>query len=72
MIVKDVKPGSFADEIGVAPGAVIISVNKQKVSNLTEFRSAISGLKSGQDVVFELIDPRSPKSGSVFRAGTLP
>ena len=70
--MKDVKPGSFADEIGVAQGAVIISVNKQKVTNLIDFRAAISGLKSGQDVVFELIDPRSPKSGSVFRAGTLP
>ena len=72
VIVKDVKPGSFADEIGVAQGAVIVSVNKQKVTNLTDFRAAISGLKSGQDVVFEIIDPRSPKSGSVFRAGTLP
>ena len=72
VIVKSVKPGSFADEIGVSQGAVIISVNKQKVTNLAEFRSAISGLKSGQDVVFELIDIRSPKSGSVFRAGTLP
>jgi serine protease Do len=72
VIVKEVKPGSFADEIGVAQGAVIVSVNKQKVTNLTEFRAAISSLKSGQDVVFEILDPRSPKSGSVFRAGTLP
>ncbi len=72
VIVKSVKPGSFADEIGVSQGAVIISVNKQKVTSLAEFRSAIAGLKSGQDVVFELIDLRSPKSGSVFRAGTLP
>jgi serine protease Do len=72
VIVKAVKPGSFADEIGVAQGGVIISVNRQKVTNVQEFRSAIGGLKSGQDVVFELIDPRSPKSGSVFRAGTLP
>jgi serine protease Do len=72
VIVKEVKPGSFADEILIGQGAVIISVNKQKVTNLTEFRAAISGLKSGQDVVFELIDPRSPKSGSVLRAGTLP
>ena len=72
VVVKDVKPGSFADEIGVSAGAVIVSVNKQKVTNLADFRSAIAGLKSGQDVVFELIDPRSPKSGSVFRAGTLP
>jgi len=72
VIIKSVKPGSFADEIGVQQGGVIISVNRQKVSSLTEFRSAISGLKSGQDVVFELIDPRAPKSGSVFRAGTLP
>jgi serine protease Do len=72
IIVKSVKPGSFADEIGVSQGAVVISVNKQKVTNLADFRSAISGLKSGQDVVFELIDPRNPKGGSVFRAGTLP
>jgi serine protease Do len=72
VLVKAVKPGSFADEIGVSQGAVIISVNKQKVASVTEFRAAISSLKSGQDVVFELIDPRSPKSGSVFRAGTLP
>src|SRR5271170_9129 len=72
VIVKDVKPGSFADEIGVAQGWVIVSVNKQKVTNLTDFRAAISSLKSGQDVVLELVDPRSPKSGSVFRAGTLP
>jgi serine protease Do len=72
VVVKAVKPGSFADEIGVLQGGVIVSVNKQKVNSVAEFRSAISGLKSGQDVVFELIDPRAPKSGSVLRAGTLP
>jgi len=72
VVVKAVKPGSFTDEIGVPPGWVIVSVNKHPVSSVTEFRAAISGLKSGQDVVFEIIDPRSPKSGSVFRAGTLP
>jgi serine protease Do len=72
VIVKEVKPGSFADEIGVQQGWVIVSVNKQKVPNLTDFRAAISGLKSGQDVVFQLVDPRSPKDGGVFRAGTLP
>ena len=72
VLVQSVKPGSFADEIGVPQGMVIISANRQKVTNVQEFRAAISGLKSGQDVVFELIDPRSPKSGSVFRAGTLP
>jgi len=72
VIVKAIKPGSFADEIQIGQGGVIVSVNKQKIDNLAEFRAAISGLKSGQDVVFELIDPRAPKSGSVFRAGTLP
>jgi serine protease Do len=72
VVVKAVKPESFADEIGVAQGMVVVSVNKQKVTSIAEFRAAISGLKTGQDVVFELIDPRSPKSGSVFRAGTLP
>ena len=32
VIVQDVKPGSFADDIGLARGDVILEINKQPVN----------------------------------------
>jgi serine protease Do len=32
----------------------------------------VEGLKSGQDVVFEVMDPKHPTAGINFLAGTLP
>ena len=73
VIVQSVKPGSFADEINLssAQGMVIVSVNRHPVHNVAEFRSIISGLKIGDDVVFELVDPQRPKGGSSYVGGTL-
>jgi serine protease Do len=72
VLIQTTKPGSFADEIGLQQGQVIVSVNKRPVSNKQEFDSAISSIKSGQDVVFELVNPQRPKDGSQFAGGTLP
>lgn len=74
VIIQAVKPGSFADEIGVGDmqGAVIVSVNKHPVSNVQEFQKAVSALRSGDDVVLEIIDPQRPGRGSVYLGGTLP
>ena len=73
VIVQDVKPGSFADDIGVARGDVILEVNKQPVNSEDEFNRVASGLKSGQDVVF-LVRQRGAgrQDGTIFLAGTLP
>jgi serine protease Do len=70
--IKSVKPGSFADEIGLASGLVIVQVNKQPVTGVEQFRSAVNSLKSGSDVVFQVVDPRQPKGGVNYVAGTLP
>jgi serine protease Do len=73
VIVQDVKAGSFADDIGLNRGDVILEVNKQAVNSEQDFAKIESGLKSGQDVVF-LVRPRGSTSqdGSAFLAGTLP
>jgi serine protease Do len=73
VIVQDVKAGSFADDIGLNRGDVILEVNKQAVNNEQDFAKIESGLKSGQDVVF-LVRPRGSTSqdGGAFLAGTLP
>ncbi len=71
VLVQSVKPGSFGEEINLPEGWVITAVNKQPVHNVQEFKSLISGLKSGSDVVFEVVDPRQPNAGSSFIGGTL-
>jgi serine protease Do len=73
VIVQDVKPGSFADDIGVARGDVILEVNKQSVNGEDDFNRIATSLKSGQDVVF-LVRQRGAgnQDGTIFLAGTLP
>jgi serine protease Do len=73
VIVQDVKPGSFAEDVNLGRGDIILEVNKQPVNSEEEFARIESNLKSGQDVVF-LVRPRgsSRQDGTVFLAGTLP
>jgi serine protease Do len=73
VIVQDVKPGSFADDVGLNRGDVILEINKQPVNNEDDFNKIQSNMKSGQDVVF-LVRPRGagPQDGTIFLAGTLP
>jgi serine protease Do len=73
VIVQDVKSGSFADDIGLNRGDVILEINKQPVNNPDDFTRIESGMKSGQDVVF-LVRPRGAgrQESTIFIAGTLP
>jgi serine protease Do len=73
VIVQDVKPGSFAEDVNLGRGDVILEINKQAVNSEEDFARIESGLKSGQDVVF-LVRPRGStrQDGTIFDAGTLP
>jgi serine protease Do len=73
VIVQDVKPGSFAEDVNLGRGDVIFEVNKQPVNSEEEFAKVESSLKSGQDVVF-LVRSRGSlrQDGTIFLAGTLP
>jgi len=73
VVVQDVKQGSFAEDLGLNRGDVILEVNKQPVNNPDDFKKIESSLKSGQDVVF-LVRPRGSRAqdGTIFLAGTLP
>jgi len=68
-----VKPGSFADDVGLSRGDVVLEINKQPVNSEDDFDRIQTGLKSGQDVVF-LVRQRGAGSnnGTIFLAGTLP
>jgi len=73
VVVADVKPNSFGDDIGLSRGDVILEINKQPVNTEDDFTRVVAGLKSGQDVVF-LVRPRGagPQAGTIFMGGTLP
>lgn len=73
VIVQDVKAGSFAEDVGLGRGDVILEVNKQPVNSEEDLAKVESSLKSGQDVVF-LVRQRgaTKQDGTGFLAGTLP
>jgi serine protease Do len=72
VVVTEVKPGSFADDINLERGMVILQVNKQPVSNEDDFRRLTSKFKSGDDVVFLVHSGRGATAGNVFLGGRLP
>ncbi|MGC1450678.1 MAG: Do family serine endopeptidase [Candidatus Sulfotelmatobacter sp.] len=73
VIVQDVKPGSFAEDVNLGRGDIILEVNKQPVNSEEEFGKVESNLKSGQDVVFLVRQRGSTRQdGTIFLAGTLP
>ncbi|MGA7521769.1 MAG: trypsin-like peptidase domain-containing protein [Acidobacteriaceae bacterium] len=73
VLIESVKPGSFADEIGVSQfqGWVITTVNRHPVNNVQDFQTMVAGLHTGDDVVLGVIDPRHPSAGTELLGGTL-
>jgi serine protease Do len=73
VLVKEVEPASFADDINFAPGDVINEVNGQSVSSVEEYRKAIAQLKPGQNVVFKVLrGSYNDRVMTVFLAGVVP
>jgi serine protease Do len=73
VVVDDVKPGSFGEDISLSRGDVILEINKQPVNSAEEFNRIQSTLKSGDDVVL-LVRERGAgaQGGTVFLGNTLP
>jgi serine protease Do len=71
VVIQSVRTGSFADLYGLEPGLVVIRINKQATGTKDQFDAVVSKLKSGDDVVFEVLDPRRPNDGINYIGGTL-
>ncbi|HEX2715081.1 MAG TPA: PDZ domain-containing protein, partial [Candidatus Acidoferrales bacterium] len=73
VVVAEVEPASFADDIGFARGDIIVDINHQEVSSLGDYRHAISNLKTGQNVVFKVLRRAdTDRLLTVFLAGVVP
>jgi serine protease Do len=73
VVIQSVRAGSFADLLQPAlePGLLIVRINKQATATKEQFDSVVGKLKTGDDVVFEIVDPRHPNDGINYVGGTL-
>ena len=71
VVIQSVRTGSFGDLQGLEPGLVITHVNRQPTGTRDQFDAVVTKLKAGDDVVFEIMDPRHPEQGINYIGGTL-
>ncbi len=71
VVIQSVRSGSFADLQGLQPGLVITRVNKQPTGTKEAFDAVVGKLKTGDDVVFEVLDPHHANDGINYVGGTL-
>jgi serine protease Do len=73
--VVKVEPDSFADDVGLAPNDVIVSINKVQVNTVDDVQHVRSNMKPGDAVQFKVLRKgpgRNAEWTSAFIAGTLP
>jgi len=71
VIITSVRPGSFADEIGLGKTAIITAINRKPITDEASYRAIVSTLKSKDDVVFVVQSP-TQKNLNSYVGGTLP
>ena len=72
VVVTNVKPGSFADTVGLVQGLVIVEINHVPVTDMASYNAIVTKLKSGDDVALVIRNPQRPGGGDSFVGGTLP
>jgi serine protease Do len=79
--VTRVEPGSFADDIGLLDGDIVVSINRRPVTSVEDVKGVQSGLKPGSAVAFRVLRSQTPNARSrggaaswnaFFLSGTLP
>jgi serine protease Do len=71
VLVATVQPSSFAEEIGLEPGDVIVEINHQPVRTVQDVVKVQGSLQTGSDVVFLIERSRSGQPTTLYLAGTL-
>ena len=72
VMVAAVEPGSFAEDIGLQKGDVIVAINRQPVTTAAAVRNMMQSAKAGQAMAFHLMRNTGGRWNSMFLAGTLP
>lgn len=72
VLVESVEPAGFADGLGIQKFDIILSINHIPLHSINDFNRVLSGLKSGQDVLFLLAQRSGMGYSTRFVADELP
>jgi serine protease Do len=72
VVVTAIRPDSFAEDIGMFKGYIIVAINKIPVTDEASYKAIVNKLKSGEDVVFVVRNPLQKQGGNSYVGGTLP
>jgi serine protease Do len=73
VLVVEVDPASFGDDLGFARGDIIAEVNRQAVGTVAEYKALLGKLKPGQNVVFKVLRRQdNDRILTVFLPGVVP
>jgi len=72
--IAQIEPDSFAEDIGLAPRDILLSINRQPVNSYQDVQTIQKNLKPGDAVAVRILrrDPGTREWNSQFLAGTLP
>jgi serine protease Do len=73
VLVVDVDPASFGDDLNFGRGDVIAEVNRQPVTSVAEYKAALGKLKAGDNIVFKVLRRQdNDRMLTVFLSGVVP
>ena len=73
VLVIEVDPASFAEDLGFTRGDVIADVNRESVNSVADYRKVISKLKAGDEVVFKVLRRQdSDRVLTLYMSGRVP
>ncbi|MGH9435112.1 MAG: PDZ domain-containing protein, partial [Terriglobia bacterium] len=70
--IERVRPGSFADDLGLERSDVILGMNHKAVHSVADFNQLKAQLKAGQDVLFLIARRNGGGYSTLFFANPLP
>ncbi len=73
IIVLEVQPASFGEDVGFSRGDVVLEINREALSSVGDWRRVTAKLKPGQNVLFKVLRGGGEGRGlTVFLAGVVP
>jgi serine protease Do len=73
VLVTDVDPASFADDLGFNRGDVIAEINHEAVNSVEDYKRTVAKLKPGMNVVFKVLRRGDgDRTMTVFLPGVVP
>jgi serine protease Do len=73
VLVTEVEPASFAEDLGFGRGDVIADINREAINSVSDYRKAVGKLKAGEDVVFKVLRRQdSDRILTLFLSGKVP